>query len=615
MNVDQPWWLRLCLAVIVTLCGIGFVQTSPPVSRAEQTQSKYIAEANVPRVLYTDIVSGPNTGGENDKGIYLSIFGVNFGQTGLGTTLKVYINEVEVDNYRYLGASKGRSDIQQITVQVGELGNPILGIALPIKVVVDGVTSNTDQHFMVNPGRILFVDPSQGDDATALIGDISKPFKTVQTPDLQGGAWGVAQPGDFIVLRGGTYTTIGAEDYFMRFTKADRTSGTAPTGQVNSGPYTVMGYPGEDAFINADSVTHPSGALSGLNGENYPNAGKWVVIADLRIEGGGYDGPISQQIHGDNWRIINNELTAYSGVTDGPNPSRMAGITGNGANAVWLGNHIHDIQGSPQEAHGIYIDGDGSYEIGYNLIHNIHSGNGFQTYANGGNGSDVINHIRFHHNLLHDVSKHLINLADGTSADIRIWNNLAYNAQYAAIRFNTLTLTDTLIWNNTFYHSNLATVGADNYGALTNDWNLPQDALDLKNNIFVPVSGSYYSGGSVGFASDMSGISNNLWFGAVEEGGNNGHTFDQNPIVGDPKFVNPGTDFHLQSASPAIDKGSSLVTSLVMDDFEVTVSRPQGVGIDIGAFETQRSTEPTPTPIPTSTAEQPSLLYLPTVKR
>ncbi len=45
-----------------------------------------------PLILYTDITSGPNTGGENNKGIYLSIFGKNFGGSGLGTTGTVLPN-------------------------------------------------------------------------------------------------------------------------------------------------------------------------------------------------------------------------------------------------------------------------------------------------------------------------------------------------------------------------------------------------------------------------------------------------------------------------------------------------------------------------------------------
>jgi hypothetical protein len=53
----------------------------------------------------------------------------------------------------------------------------------------------------------------------------------------------------------------------------------------------------------------------------------------------------------------------------------------------------------------------------------------------------------------------------------------------------------------------------------------------------------------------------------------------------DPLFVNPnGLDFHLNSGSPAIDTGLSLPQ--VLNDFD-GVSRPQGSGYDIGAFEFQ----------------------------
>ena len=43
------------------------------------------APSNVPVVLYTDIASGPNSGGENNHGAYLSIFGNNFVNGCLGT--------------------------------------------------------------------------------------------------------------------------------------------------------------------------------------------------------------------------------------------------------------------------------------------------------------------------------------------------------------------------------------------------------------------------------------------------------------------------------------------------------------------------------------------------
>src|SRR5438445_731162 len=77
------------------------------------------AQSAAPLVLYTDVLSGPNSGGENNDGTYLSIFGQNFGTSGLGTSTRVFIGGAEVASYRYLGSSAGRPDVQQITVQVG----------------------------------------------------------------------------------------------------------------------------------------------------------------------------------------------------------------------------------------------------------------------------------------------------------------------------------------------------------------------------------------------------------------------------------------------------------------------------------------------------------------
>ncbi|MGA9334664.1 MAG: choice-of-anchor Q domain-containing protein [Rudaea sp.] len=538
-----------------------------------------------PVVLYTDIVSGPNSGGENNKGCYLSVFGTNFGSGVAGTDVHVFVGGIEVDNYRYFGPSRGRSDIQQITAQIGALANPTPGVALPVTVVVDGLMSNADHTFIVNPGRMIFVDPVNGNDAAAQAGNVALPFQHVQVGnDFGAGAWGQVRAGDFLILRAGTYSGVGAENYFMRFEirasgVPDRSSGTAPTGVIGTGPITLMSYPGETAFINGDAATDSAGALSGLNGQNYPLAGKWIVIANLKIEGGGYDGPVSQEIYGDNWRVINNELTAFSGITSGPNASRMAGITGNGENSVWLGNHIHDIYGSTDEAHGIYIDGDGSYDIGYNHIHDIHSGKGIQTYANGGNGSDSINRVQIHHNLIQRVLQFGINIADGSQNDIAVWDNIVTDAQVAGLRFNTNTLHGCRVYNNTFYNNN--TLDNSIYGVLMNDWNLPGDALDMRNNIFWARSGTVYLNGSVGFGGTIGTLTRNLWFG-----GNGSFGVDTSPLNVDPQLIDPGSDYHIAiSTSPAVDSGSAAALALVLDGFDAFLPRPQGASIDIGAYE------------------------------
>ncbi|HEV2443504.1 MAG TPA: hypothetical protein VGT07_13350, partial [Steroidobacteraceae bacterium] len=319
--------------------------------------------AGAPLVLYTDVASGPNSGGENNDGAYLSIFGKNFGSTGLGSTVKVYIGGTEVSSYRYLGPCRGRPDIEQISVQVGSLGNPTPGTALPIKVSVNGVNSNTDLTFMVNPGRMLFVSQS-GNDATAVPGDITHPYRHVQNGNS--GAFDVSQPGDTIVMRGTPLVagvalttdptpaslawTDAYNGYLVRF--IDR-NGTAATGASGTGPIGLIAYPDEDVYIYESFASGATGAISGVDTHQY-TGGRYVTVADLRIEAGGTGGGIDEQIAGQYWRVVNNEVTAATGSTDTDNLE--AGIVGSGTGSFWVGNHVHDItSASPMEMHGIYI--------------------------------------------------------------------------------------------------------------------------------------------------------------------------------------------------------------------------------------------------------------------
>ncbi|MEC5161199.1 hypothetical protein ACFDR9_004545 [Janthinobacterium sp. CG_23.3] len=568
--------LRCALAA---LCGGGGAVASHAHAGARQAP---------PLLVYTDIVSGPNDGGENNKGIYLSLFGKNWGNVGLGSALKVFIGGVEVDNYRSLGRARGRPDIQQLTVQIGALGKPRPGAALPLKVVLNGVASNDNLTFTVNPGRILFVDNVNGKDMTAVAGDIRRPFRHVQTARLDQAAWGQAGAGDFIVLRGtGTaWTDRGHDGYFLRV--RDK-SGTAPTGAPRSGPIGLMGYPGEDVYIyqayQADARNNPpKGAISAINAQEYPGLGQWLSVSNLRIEAGGPAGAINLQILGSHWRIVNNELSAATAV--GNSDAKAGGIVGNGFGQVWLGNHIHDVycgpaNRGPLQNHGIYIDGDGDYEIAYNVIENIPGGSGFQTYANGSNGSDTTGNINFHHNLIRGVGKHGINLADGSRERINIFNNIVADTRYAGLRFNSTQLRQARIYNNTFYHTN--TEGKAGYAAIMNDWHLPAHAIDLQNNLVVPSPGTDYTGGSVGFALSAGVVNRNFWFGGKGDTG-----LDAYPQTGAHGFAAAGRDFHLRPDSWAVDAGSAAVAGLVTNDYDISTPRPQGLGFDIGAYELAR---------------------------
>jgi hypothetical protein len=543
-----------------------------------------VAVTGAPLVLYTDVNSGPNSGGENNEGAYLSIFGTNFGNTGLGSTVKVYVGGTEVNSYRYLGPSRGRSDVQQITVQVGSLGTPTAGTALPIKVVVNGVASNTDQTFTVNPGRMLFVSQS-GNDATAVAGDITHPYRHIQNGST--GAFDVAKAGDTIVMRG-TALTAGAaltsdpttaaaawidvySGYIVRFINKN---GTAPTGASGTGPIALIAYPDEDVYIYESFASGASGAISGVDTHQY-TGGKFVTVADLRIEAGGANGGVDEQVSGLNWRVVNNEVTGITGATDTHNLE--AGIVGSGTNSFWVGNHVHDIESaSPMEMHGIYIDGDGSYEVSYNWIQNVTDGTGFQVYTDDGYASTT-NNVSFHHNMIINSAKYGINIADGSANNFVYYDNVVSGAGWGCLRFNTVNLSAAKIYNNTFQNC----VSRSGYGVVNNDWNLSSSALDMENNIIYANAGGSYSGGSVGMSKGDGTITNNLFYNASS----GDDTWDSHPVVGNPLFVNlvlSLPDLHLLVGSPAIGAGSTAVASVVTTDYDL---HPRSsTSIDIGAY-------------------------------
>jgi hypothetical protein len=125
--------------------------------------------------------------------------------------------------------------------------------------------------------------------------------------------------------------------------------------------------------------------------------------------------------------------------------------------------------------------------------------------------------------------------------------------------------------------------GNSAYGALTNDWNLPSDALDVRNNLVVATPSTRYLGGTVGFSQKVGRVMRNFW----ARGRGEVH-LDSRPQLGEVMFVNEAKDLRLRPGSWAIDAGSPDVAALITDDYGLTTKRPQGLGFDIGAYELRR---------------------------
>jgi hypothetical protein len=568
----------------------------------------------VPTVLYTDAVSGPTSGGENNQGAYLSIFGKNFYSgtpSGMGTSVKVYVGGVEVNNYRYMGPSKVNDvlGIQQITVQVGSLGNPTQGTPLPVTVVSNGVTSTGSVTFTPNPGRILFVSLS-GNDATAVPGDITKPYRYLQATSSDrvyvatSSVYGAMRSGDHIVIRGGNWSDISTYSTWIRFTttysdsvaptpQASLRGGKAPTGVSGTGWVHITAYPGP---INGNAIedvhySTPSGMKGGIQGPNSAYrgiTGDYISISNLRMDVSGTAtsdaAPINSQYANGPWHVVNNDLGPWPMTTT---IGYAGGISGSGLkNYKLYGNYIHDIASISTSLtnHGIYIgDGDGG-DVAYNHIARITGGNGFQS-SDTTNGLPTDN-LRVHHNVIHDITKHGINISEGARNNINLYNNLVYNIRQACIRFASNTITNVKVYNNTCHNLNQDRAASNDphwsgVGAIQNDgWSVTGVQFDVKNNIFNPSTDTPYTGGA-GFSGTAT-FAKNVFYGGYA--GDTTVSIDSTKVTSNPLFVSPGADFHLQATSPAIDVGSTAVSSMVTTDLDM-ISRPQGAGYDIGAYE------------------------------
>jgi len=527
--------------------------------------------AGGPVVLYSDILAGPNSGGEDNAGAYLSIFGVNFGSNL--SAVSVTVGGGAVARVIYLGPSNGRPDIQQLAVQLG--ANASSG---SIVVTVGGVASNSDQTFTVSSGNLYYVDNVTGSDSND--GSFTAPLQTLSA------ATGKVKAGDFMVLMSNPSTPYTTTDPYIWPVKVGGTSTTAAI--------TLMGYPGQFPYFNGQSCS--KAGIYVYDG----SVNSYINVVGMKIDAAGTEGAVdveNSNIVG--WRVVNNELL----MTTATSSTLAGGIAGEGTAQFWVGNHIHDTAGgSADETHGIYVNnGPGSYEIAYNWIENVKNGTGIQIDgAAGASGSTITAAVHLHHNIIHDIQKYGIELGDysnqsGFMTDEAVWDNLVYNTRLSGLIFNTITSLAPLtavIYNNTFY--NVATSGS--YGAIDNDngSSLSGMAITFTNNIVIPHSGSPYFtelSSSLGLAG-IAG-SNNLFSGG------SGSTLGSSPITSAPAFASPPAatvasgqalpDMTLASGSAGIGAGSSTVLSGNGIGAMTYLPAFAGVGSDLNAAPMQSS--------------------------
>jgi hypothetical protein len=535
------------------------------------------AQAAPPRIFFSDLESGPNTGGQNNKGVWVTIWGKNFGATQ-GTST-VTVGGGAADNYPLWSDGK-------IIFQLG--ANAQTG---SIVVNVPGIGTSNGLNFTVRPGNIFFVAPT-GNDANT--GIFTAPWKTIVK------AKNTINAGDVAYIEDGVAQTT--EDTFTAYLSMDRqgadNSGTA------AAPKALVSYP---------NATVTVGVAGGLHyGIRTPNIGThedYWVISQLHIIGGTQ----AMDIGGVGWRVIGNEMQC-PGADDQVGCFEMS----EGTQAKFYGNEVHNAGINPTSSkyyHAVYFSTDSNHiDVGWNHIHDNFTCRALQFHSSplcsptcgtgDTTGFDQYD-LHVHDNLIHGDNCNGINFAtvDPSKGPVEAYNNVIYNVgrmdplqlgaafsciYVAGITNNGAPGTGTVeVFNNSLSDcaANNSTNAQGSRGAFGVGGGPATLIMRLRNNVAYQLPGEIYIDGSL---SQITG-DHNLWFGI-----GSGPAQTINNLNTDPQVVNRSLgDFHLTSTSPAKDAGLTVLpnNSFVpnpgptIGNDKDGVLRPQGGAFDLGAYE------------------------------
>jgi hypothetical protein len=564
-------------------------------SASGPTSNGATSPSSSPLILYTDVTSGPNSGGEGNNGTYLTIFGTHFGATR-GTST-VTINGRAVAQYILWSDTK-------IGVQVGHVSSG------PIVVSEEGFASNSDKTFTVRSGHIWFIGPGV-DNSTPASCATMLAANSYSTP------WGLTN-----------HASHTESDYDMAKMRTPTVyEGCLPEGStlvfLNGVNYPYFDGNGWHASLTVDdpSATSSSfltfmarpGATAILGGEGWSDVGirnkaehtSYTVYSGLTLIGGETDGAGGSGLDAyiDD-RVVGNTIEC-------PACAGQAGAMGGATGTVALGNVITDVSvdtkhlpnGSNKQYHDVYFQGNG-FEFGWNRIYNTAAYNGFQINEDGSKG---FYNFAIHDNDIADVNGSGINLSDidPSSGYVQIYNNIIHHTGVSvasdggegdphsciAVKgYGSATgVGRAEIYNNTMYdcssylNNNPSASAACAVLIYPNQLNI---TTDLVNNIVYQPAYAGTSTQNVYICAGGSTIgtlsgSNNLWYSQRAPRSSGPAT--RYGTIANPRFVS-ATDYHLQTGSPAI--GAGIAFAGLTRDFD-GMPRPKNPAI--GAYEYSKS--------------------------
>jgi hypothetical protein len=569
----------LCLRVFLLLALVPVLRAQP----GSVTQSS-------PCLFFSDLESGPNIGGQNNHGVWVTIWGKGFGAARGASTVTIGGGAA---------AEYPRWSDTRITFQLGpaaKTGQIVVTLKGKSGAGVSNSASN-GLSFIVRAGKIYFVAVNGSDRRN---GSFDAPWKSIVHAKEHMSA------GDVTYIREGVAQI--SEDDYSAYLSMDRDGGN------NSGkpdaPKALVAYPGARVTIGK-----AHGLDFGIRTPNIRAREDWWVISQLHIIGGKQ----AIDMSGTGWKIVGNEIECPGG--DG-----QVGCveTSQASRIKFYGNEVHNAGAGPAASkfyHAVYFSTDSNHiDVGWNHIHDNLTCRAIQFHSSplcrpGCGSSDETGRNQFdlhvHDNLIHGDSCNGINFAtiDPSKGPVEAYNNVLYHLgladpkdqggafsciYVAGITNHGRAGTGTVeVFNNTLYdcganHSRNSdgSRGAFSMGAGAGLM------MRLRNNIVYQLPGEIYIDGS---KAQITG-EKNLWFGA-----GTGPQPTQGNVDADPQFVDlEKFDFHLRDASPARDAGATVLPNnpfmvrngRAADSGRATdkdgVPRPQGKAFDLGAYEAPR---------------------------
>lgn len=538
-----------------------------------------VSFAATPAVFFTDLTSGPNTGGENNNGTILTIYGKNFGATQSTSTVTIGGHAVAAYlTWDVLSKSPNRP-LETISVAIGSAATT--GV---VAVNVAGVPSiceniDTNCNFTVRVGTIYCV---------SLAGNDGNPgtFPSSCWRTIPKAAHSEVPGGIAYVMNGVTAT--GQDNFNANVLVTVQCSTTNPCA--------LVGYPGATVTVGGVSDQNRAFYL-GFDPSDF-----WT-IANMTIRAV-FEG--TENNGNSNGRFINNDISCPNG--DGEDACNHAE---NGSSFLYFyGNYIHNIATNCSTGckfyHAWYMSTNvnhvwaGWNEVAPNPARTSKAGCRAMQFNSTG-GSDQFD-LHIHDNNIHDaicdgINFNTVNANNGT---VEAYNNVVWNvgtgpdpngaaANYTCVNLGSSVspTTHALIYNNTFYNCGSRGVSEGDAGGFS----LFNPTTVINNILSQLAAEGYFSNTVVNSiaCSNFVGSSHTIMFGL---GANTYCASTFTATNSNPVFVAASTtapDFHLQASSPAIGAGSATKTSTWDFDGQIRPSPPS-----LGAYEISSTFPPTP---------------------